>query len=252
MFRMRIIVCLMLLLPQLMRAGEAETLFEQANTAYADGDYARAMELYQAVGNMGYESAALYFNLGNAAYKENQLGRAILNYERAARLEPSNEDVLFNLKLANMRLADKVETTPQFLVARWWNEFLNGRASGSWAGWATALLWLALMAGAAFLFVNASMLKRITFVSGIVLLVASLFCLGLGIRKRNLEENSRYAIIMAANAYVKSAPDGQSTDLFILHEGLKVEIIDATEGWMRILLADGKSGWIETAKIGQI
>ncbi len=254
MAKMRIIlsICLFLFLPLLSRAGEAETLFEQGNQAYASGDYARALELYESVSGMGYESAALYFNMGNAAYKEGKLGPAILSYERAARLDPSGEDILFNLKLANMRLVDKVEVAPEFLVARWWGNLINGQASGSWAMWALVFLWLALAVGAAFLYLRRSMFRRLTFFGGIALLIASLFCLGLGLRKRNLEQNSHYGIVMASNVYVKSAPESQSTDLFILHEGTKVTVLDQTDAWKRVRLADGKSGWMPADEIEEI
>ena len=252
MVKMRMIFWAGCFLPFLAWAGEAETLFEQANQAYAGGDYGKALELYEAVSGMGYESAALYFNMGNAAYKQVQLGRAILNYERAARLNPSDEDIAFNLKLANMRLVDKVEAAPEFLVSRWWNNLLNGRASGSWALWALTCLWLALLAGAAFLYLRRSIFRRFTFFGGIFLLLASLFCLGSALRKYDLEQNSRQAIVMASNAYVKSAPDRQSTDLFIIHEGLKVTVLDETGTWKRVRLGDGKSGWMETREIEEI
>lgn len=254
MIKMRRIACvwLLVMLPQLIWAAAPEAVFEQANEAYARGEYAQALELYQSVADMGYESVALYYNLGNAAYKESQLARAILNYERAARLDPGNEDVAFNLKLANMRLVDKVEVVPQFLVARWWNQFLNGRSSGSWAIWATVFVWLAFIVGVVFLFINRSVFKRIAFFGGIALVAVSLFCVVLGLRKRDLEVNSRYGIVMEANAYVKSAPGEQGTDLFIIHEGLKVSVKERTGNWMRIQLADGKLGWLNEQQIEEI
>lgn len=240
------------LLPVPMQAGEAETILEQANDAYANAEYERAAKLYQTVVDMGLESVPLYYNLANAAYKNNELARAILNYERAEKLEPGNEDVQFNLRLANMRLVDKVEIDPEFLIAKWGNEFVNSKSSSAWAKWALALIWISLLAAAAFLFVNRTVIKRIAFFGGIVFALCSLVSLGIGIQKRNLEQNSRYGIVMVPNAYVKSAPGTESTDLFIIHEGLKVRVMETTAGWVRVSLADGKLGWMETSQVAEI
>lgn len=240
------------LLPAPLHADEGETILEQANDAYANAEYDRAVKLYQSVVDMGKESVALYYNLGNAAYKNNELARSILNYERAEKLEPGNEDVQFNLRLANMRLVDKVEIDPEFLITKWGNQFVNSKSSGSWASWALALLWISLMAAAAFLFVNRTIIKRIAFFGGIVFAFCSLVSLGIGLQKRNLEQNSHHGIVMVPNAYVKSAPGTESTDLFIIHEGLKVRVLETTAGWVRVSLADGKLGWMETSQVAEI
>jgi len=222
-----------------------EASFEQANTYYQNKDYIKAIELYDSILAQGVESAALYYNLANAHFKINNIPAAILNYERAKKLIPSDEDILFNLKIANLRIVDKIEPLPSMFYNRWWEELVRLNSSAGWSNVLLSLLWTALVSGFLFLTAPAIRIKRIIFVVGIVALIIAGLFLVFARQQYQYEQNSNFAIVFAPNVYIKSAPDEQSTDLFILHEGIKVEIIDKVGEWEKLRLADGKVGWIK-------
>jgi tetratricopeptide (TPR) repeat protein len=236
----------------LLAADRIGVLFQEANDAYQSSNYERAIALYDSIMVMGFESAALYYNLGNAHYKIGNVSSAILNYERALKLNPGHKDASFNLRLANLNVVDNIEQIPDLLLRRWGKGLLNSQTSGQWAIVFVVFLWITLFAAGLLLYSNQLWGKRIAFISGIVTLVLTIVSLSLALSKRNLEIGANQAIIFSQNAYVKSAPDGQSTDLFILHEGVKVNVLEEEAGWTRIQLADGKEGWIPADALERI
>ncbi len=227
-------------------------LFNQANSAYQSQDFDGAVNLYDSILNQGYESPNVYFNLANAHYKLGNIGPSILNYERTLKLQPDHKDATFNLRMANLRVIDKIEEGPELLFNRWAGQLLNSRNAGQWGIFVIGFIWLTLFAVGLLLYSNKSLIKRMAFISGILFIFCAVFFLFLGIQKRSFEMNSKLGIVFVPNAYVKSAPDGQSTDLFILHEGAKVRISDEIDGWVRVELPDGKEGWIPGESIEKI
>jgi tetratricopeptide (TPR) repeat protein len=228
-------------------ADTAAGQFKKANEAYAAKDFARARDMYQALADSGYQSPELYYNLGNAWYKEGAVAEAILYLEKARKLDPGNEDIDFNLKIANLRVADKIEAAPELALVKKVKDFFGARSSGRWGMWAIVLLWAALVTGAVFLFTRNGLVKRICFFSGLLLLGLSFTFLGIAWGRYGAETNSRHAIVFATNTYVKSAPDQQSVDLFILREGVKVQLLDLSGNWQKIKVPDAKGdkvGWI--------
>ncbi|RMG67105.1 MAG: tetratricopeptide repeat protein [Bacteroidetes bacterium] len=225
----------LLFLPQLAQAAEPEALFEAANEAYIAGDYPQAVALYDSVQALGYHSAHLYFNLGNAHYKLSHLAPALLNYERCLQLDPTHEDAAYNLRLARLRVVDKLEPVPDFFLTQWIRDFVNGQSSATWGWIAIGLLWLALGAGALLLWAGAPQLRRVGFFGGIALVLLAFVATGLSLHRRSLEQDSGWGIIFSSNAYVKEAPAGQ-TDLTILHEGAKVRYLDQQGDWVKISL----------------
>ena len=227
-------------------------LFNQANSAYQSQDFVGAVNLYDSILNQGYESPNLYFNLANAHYKLGNIAPSILNYERTLKLQPDHRDAVFNLRMANMQVVDKIEEGPELLFSRWGGQLLNSRNAGQWGVLVVGFIWLTLFAAGLLLYSNKALIKRIAFIAGIVFIGAALFSVFLGMQKRSFELDSKQGIVFVPNAYVKSAPDGQSTDLFILHEGAKVRISDEIEDWVRVELPDGKEGWIPGSSIEKI
>ena len=138
--------------------------FEQANVYYQNKDYIKAIELYDSSLAQGVESAALYYNLGNAHFKINNIPAAILNFERAKKLIPNDEDILFNLKIANLRIVDKIEPLPGMFYNRWWEELVRLNSSTGWSNTLLSLLWTALVSGLVFLTAPAIRIKKIIFV----------------------------------------------------------------------------------------
>ena len=235
------------------KGGETVTpLFNQANSAYQTGDFSSAVVLYDSILTQGYESPGLYFNLANSHYKLGNVGPSILNYERTLKLMPDHEDALFNLRMANLQVIDKIEPGQQLLFNRWGGQLLNSRNASQWAIVGIASIWLTLFALGLLIYSNKSVVKRGAFIAGILFISAALFSFFMGFQKRSFEIDSRQGIVFVPNAYVKSAPDGQSTDLFILHEGAKVNISDEVQNWVRVELPDGKEGWIPQESIAKI
>ncbi|MEZ4774288.1 MAG: tetratricopeptide repeat protein [Bacteroidia bacterium] len=242
--RLCIFIAVILLLTSSAFAQEAEHLFKQGNEAYINEDYSGAVQLYDSVINQGFESAKLYLNLGNAHYKLQHTALAVLNYERALEINPRFEDARVNLQLANLRVKDNIKPIPGFAITEKIRNFILSFSSGQWAWLAIALLFAAATLGGAFLFLYSPIVKRVTFFSGIFFVVLSLAALTISLNRNLKEQHSHLGIILSPNVYVKNAPSGR-TDLLILHEGVKVDLLDEIGGWTKIRVADVNIGTVE-------
>ncbi|HUL43159.1 MAG TPA: tetratricopeptide repeat protein [Bacteroidota bacterium] len=240
---------LLLLLPVAAAGQEASLQFEQANGLYRSGSFEKAAELYEQILKNGYESPALYYNLGNAYFKLQNIPAAILAYERARRLAPHDEDILYNLRLANLRVVDKIEPLPQLFLFEWWGSFVSLLTSERWGILAIAGLWIAVIAATLYRVARGALFRRMAFlVCGVMMLFSILAFVG-GVQRHHAEQSASGAIVFAQSVSVKSAPDAQSTDLFVLHEGVKVDVMDNVGEWRKIRLADGKEGWVVISSI---
>ena len=236
-------------------AATPDEQFKEASNAYAGKDFAKASQLYQSLADSGYESANLFYNLGCSYYKLNQTADAILYLEKAKKIEPGNDDIDFNLRLANLRVADKIETLPELSLVKKTKELLAAHSSRAWGYVAIFFLWLALVFLTVFLFVKQGVAKRITFFVGAVSFVLSITTFGFAWGQASREQSSRYAIVYATNTYIKSAPDKASLDLFILREGVKVELLENSGDWEKIKVPDAKGdkvGWIPKEMVREI
>ena len=201
---------------------------------------------------MGYESEELYFNLGNAFYKSGNLPFAILNYERAKKLNPGDEDIQFNLKLTKAQVIDKITPVPKLFFIKWLDSITHYYSASAWGICILIFLWLTFLCAVVFIFFNSSNIKRLSFYFGIFMLIVTLKSIFFGYRQYQYEKKE-FAILLTKSTYVKSAPDEQSTDLFILHEGVKMEVLDrGVENWDKIKLEDGKIGWILKESLEEI
>jgi hypothetical protein len=225
-------------------AQEARLGFNQANQLYRDAQYEKAAPLYEQVLKNGYESPALYYNLGNCYFKLHNLPAAILSYERAKRLAPRDDDISYNLRLADLRVVDKIEPIPQLFLVEWWNGFIGLFSSDGWAVGVIVCAWCAALSGALFLLFRASLSQRITFSVAVLSLICCVVSVTGLVQQLKREGSDRAAVVFSPSVPVKSAPDNQSTDLFVLHEGVKVELMDSVGDWRKIRLADGKVGWV--------
>jgi len=225
-------------------ADEAAQTFEQANQLYLQAKYPDAITQYEKIIQSGFESGELYFNLGNAYYKSGNIQKAILNYERAKQLLPQDEDVQFNLQLANLQVVDKIDTVPRLFVYRWADSMLT-LFSLSTMGWIVySFFILTLVAFAIFLYARTYTQKRLSMFAGLVFSTAlMLTMIGYGVQSFK-ESNTEFAIVMSDVANIKAAPDSKGNDLFVLHKGLRVQVLDSVNHWRKIRLADGKIGWI--------
>jgi len=233
-------------------AQDPEQLAAQAAKAYNARQYQEAIAQYEKIIAGGYESYALYYNLGNAYFRNNENAQAILYYEKALKLEPNNEDIKHNIEVVNSKLADKVEMVPELFYKRWWKLIVNMMDIDMLAAVNIILLSLALLLIAIYIAVPNILARKISFWAGISLLF--IFSIGvLAASQRNHNNTSQYeAIVFTQTVNIKSSPDENSKDIFVLHEGTKVKLLDVVAEWQEIRIANGSVGWIKTSDIKKI
>ena len=242
------IVLLLLLFP----LGASAVTKAEADSAYVRGEYQLAITDYEALLKQG-GSAELYYNLGNAYYRTENITKAVLNYERALLLSPGDPDIRFNLQIARSKTIDKIVPESEMFFITWYHALVNLMSVDAWARMALISLALVIMLLLVYLFASRIWLRKVGFFGGILLLIvfvlSNLFAWQ---QKQNLLFR-KGAIITASSVTVKSTPAKNGTDLFILHEGTKVNITDGSmRGWLEIRIADGKEGWIERNKLEEI
>ncbi len=227
-------------------------LLEEANKVYNEGSFEQATELYETVIQNGYESAEVYYNLGNAFFKQNKIAAAILNYEKAKKLEPNDENINFNLKIANSRIVDKIETVPELFYMQWWNSLIYALTVDQWGMLSTATFILLLVMALIFLLWRLVWLKKLSFWFGVLFLISSISTYALANQKFNSFKKDYEAIVFTPTVTVKSSPTESSIDLFVIHEGTKVELTDNVAEWYEIIIANGSVGWVRATDIEKI
>lgn len=229
---------------------DTDLIKTEADSAYYREDYASAIAGYEQILQTGKESADVYYNLGNSYYKSKDIAKAILNYERAVLLNPGDNDIRFNLRLANTKTVDKITPVSEIFFITWFRSLSNIMNERGWSVLGVFTFLLALCMLALYIFARKISLKKIGFISAVVLVcvcvLANIFA---SMQKAELL-NRDHAIVMAASVTVKSTPNESGTELFILHEGTKVQIKDNTmKEWKEIRLEDGNEGWVPTNAI---
>ena len=246
------IVFIFLLVSLALFGQNEKVLIEEANKEYSQGLYDTAIELYQEIINSGYESSELYYNLGNAYFKIHDLASAILYYEKAKKLDPNDEDINFNLNIANTRIVDKIEPVPELFYVRWWNSLLYALSLDDWAKIGLTAFILTFILATIFFLSRTIILRKLSFWAGIILLIISLFTFALSNQKYNSFRQDHEAVIFTPTITVKSSPNEDSIDLFVLHEGTKVQITDHIGGWYEIKIASGDVGWLKSEDLKTI
>lgn len=238
--------------PSELRNSDPERLWDRANTAYINNDFPQAISLYETILAGGRQSDKLYYNLGNAYFKERRLGRAILNYRRAQRLNPGNEDIRHNLQIAEKMTRDRIEAVPEFFVRNWLHDLRRSQSGTTWS--ILSLVLLALMLGCILAFLLSRCLgrRKAGFYGTVVSLLLFCLCLRFAAADRREAIDRASAVVQSASVVVKSSPDREATDLFILHEGTAVEISNRLDDWCEITIADGKKGWMPASKLEAI
>ena len=241
------LVALLLLLPL---GANAQDAWQTGIDAYAAGDWSAARESWTAILDSGEESAALLTNIGSACFKEGDLAHAILYYEKALKLDPSYPDAKYNLEFAQTFRKDRVESVPEFFVAGWIRALRCSLSGNAWAAIFIVLFAVALGLLLLFLLGRSAAARKTGFFTGLAALLLALLCLGFSLRLRSDYSAKSSAIVVSPVVVVRSAPDSNSgTDLFILHEGTKVKVLDSMGLWENIELADGRQGWIVAKEI---
>lgn len=237
----------------LSRANQTNTdLLQKAEKAYDQKKYKDAISAYEELVKSGYKSYQLYFNLGNAYYRNNELGKAIYHYELARKLNPDDEDVRINLGIANGKTIDKINVRENFFVTVVKSNILSTFSTGTWA-W-LSIISLLLACGLIFLFfINSNpILKRLVFVLGLLAVVVVFLTYSLGYSSLRAKQQNNYAIILNKEVKIMNEPNPGAVSKFTLHEGTKVNIIENNGDWLLIKIDNGNEGWVKNAVVGII
>ena len=219
---------------------------------YQKGHYKQAVKGYENLLRQG-ESAALYYNLGNSYYRLDNIPHAVLSYERAQRLAPSDEDIRFNLQLAQSKTIDNLTPEPEMFFVTWYKALVNFMSVDNWAILSFVCLFISLLALVIYLFVEIEFLRKLAKV--ILPLFFFFFLLNtfFAIQQVSMLDSESHGIIMTPSAVVRKMPDPKSAEAFILHEGSKVRITDnSMSQWTEIKLSDGRQGWIKAENVETI
>ena len=233
-------------------AFNPDSLVQLGNRYYVNNDYQKAADTYQLVIDSGYAAPELYFNLGNSYYRMNNFAMAILNFERALLLAPANKDIKFNLELANAHVVDKIDVIPEFFLKRWLRDLTRIATSNIWAILSMSAFILFLILLITYLFSAKRFVKQLSFYTFIIAFMISVICFVFSAQRSKMLTERRHAIIVAPSVTAKSSPDEYGTNLFILHEGTKVEVVDSVDLWNEIKISNGNKGWVQKSAFERI
>lgn len=228
-------------------SADNTALYKEANVLYKKAEYPAAIEKYELVLKSNFVSGELYYNLGNAYFKTNQFPMAILCYERAKKLMPGDEDVDFNLSIANLKIVDKIEVMPRLFIYRWADSLMNLLSFEGWAVAGVVSLFLAMLLFVLFRTTEAVGLRKLFFYSGALLTIFTIKVFIVANIQYKAATGENTAIIFTPTVNVKSSPDIKGTNLFVIHDGTKVQLLDKVGEWSKIKLSDGNLGWVESS-----
>ncbi|RPG28661.1 MAG: tetratricopeptide repeat protein [Muricauda sp. TMED12] len=249
---MKKIILLLCLLSFSFGFSQNKALFNEATELYNNGEYSAAIENYEQIIENGEHSASLYFNLGNCYYKLNSIGPSIYYYEKALLLSPNNAEIKNNLRFAqNMRL-DAIEVVPRTEISKIYKSTIGLLSYDGWAYVAVALAFLFVLGYMAYYFLGPANQKRAAFISSIFSLVIGVICILMAYLNFQQYKNNDPAIVFDKEVNVNSEPNADSSTIFTIHEGTKVNVLDELDDWKRIRIADGQTGWLKGDNVKKI
>jgi tetratricopeptide (TPR) repeat protein len=231
--------------------GPQQQQFAKANDLFRQKQYTEAAGMFQQLIDQGYEQPELYMNAGNAWYKANRTGLAIYDYEKALEQDPFNTSATHNLAVANQRVDGYMSDLPPLFFQQWWTGLMHFFTPNGWAAGAIIFFWL-MIAAVITVLVKPGILPRLMRWGAGVTAVLFIFFLTVGISAYAETDMQDSGIVMSASVKAKAAPDQNSKDIFELHEGMKVQVTDATQEYCKILLPDGKTGWLACGEIKRL
>jgi tetratricopeptide (TPR) repeat protein len=249
---MKFIIPIIVLVSVLVFPKDVQVMMKQANEMYRNGKYDSSIVAYKQIEKEGYEGASLYYNLGNSFFRIGKVGYSILNYEKALKLSPTDEDVKHNLAFANISTLDKIQPLPEFFLFVWWDSMLSYFTVNSWTYIVYSFFILLLIFISLYFFVRTIFQQKLVLFSGLGILVILALTISLLIVKINREQTMISGVVVEQSVTAKTSPDSKSGDAFIIHEGLKVNLEDKLDQWIKIKLADGKIGWVENNSVEKI
>jgi tetratricopeptide (TPR) repeat protein len=226
---------------------------DSANAAYQKNDFDKAIKLYESIiVKDKLESSELYFNLGNAYYKKNNIAYAVLNYERAKKLNPNDDDINYNLKLVNQKIEDKIDAAPQLFLSEWKNGVVDLMSERAWSIFCILLVIVTLVLFAIFVAARNNGFKKTGFFGGAIFLIIAIITFFMAQNKYNFTKYKHDAIVTSPSITVNGSPNEKGTKLFVIHEGTKLNILQAEGDWIEIKIANGNVGWIKNNSITAI
>ena len=225
-----------------------DSIFKESNKLYLANHFENAVDGYLSIVDQNISNQILYYNIGNAYYRLDKLGYARLYYEKAKNSAVSDnsllDDISYNISFLETQLIDEINPLPQFFLMKFMNKIILALSNNSWAFVLIIVMYVNLVLFLIFLFSSSSYVKSLAvksllFLFQFLLVVCFLFYMS------SYQQQDVFAVLVSQNTYVKTAPSFNATNQFIIHEGLKFEIIDVVDDWSRVLLSDGKDGWIE-------
>ena len=237
------IACTLLVTPPV-NAQNIDSFYQEGNRLYQEGNYQGSLDHYNAILETGVESGELNYNIGNAYYKLNEIGKAMLHYERARRSIPDNEDLLHNIALTTLMLTDKITPLSDVFYVRYWNAFRGMFGVTIWKMiFITAWYWAAAQ-GMLMLFLRQYQVRRLL-KTGLILSVLVIAAVATVLLSNSIvDKPGTRGVVMMPETSAYSAPIENGTQVFLIHEGTKVNITRTLGEWLEIRLADGKVGWI--------
>ena len=245
-------ILLLILSFSVVRADNLNVIFKQANEAYRADKFEKAVTLYQNILSQGYENVEIYYNLGNCYFRLNRVGQSVLYYEKALKLNPHDPDIEYNLELANLKVVDRIELPPRFFLFDWWDSVKYYYSLTQLSSILIIFFALAILLLIIWLFLKRYRLRRTVLSFSIILVILTILAAYIFLIRIQEFKTQRQAVILTTSVTVLSAPDENSTDVFVLHEGAKVHLDDQRAVWVKISLPDGKAGWIKSEVLGII
>lgn len=231
--------------------GHPAELFKKGNASYAKGKYAEALDLYEKVIAGGQHSPSVYFNMGNASYKLGDLPSALLYYEKAHELSPNDEEINANIRLANSKIRDQIEEVPEFFMSRWWTSVYLSYSADTFAVASLVLSFLGSCFLIIYFFAERIGIKKSAFFISLICFATGITSIFILSRQVSYFEQ-QHGIVFNSPVYVKSAPAENSRSLFLIHEGLKVSILEVGQHWVKVRLPNGDEGWIKASDLKEI
>ena len=238
------------------KASNASITESKADAAYRGSNFPESIKLYEAQIAEGKlineESSQLYYNLGNAYFRDNQIAKAIVNYERALILNPGDDDISHNLRFAKTRIEDKIDSADNFFLTQWIRSIQNLFMANTWAVIAIILFVVFIIAIGTYMISSRLAVRKISFYLGIVLIAFVIIANVFAFKQKNKIVNRTTGIVMSASVSIYTSPDAHSKELFRLHEGSKVTIKREEGNWIEIMIANGSVGWLQKKDVETI
>ena len=235
--------------PLALFANDRDSVLFRAEQFYQQNEFTKAISEYQSLAESGWVSAELFYNLGNAYFKNHDIKSAILYFERAKRLAPNDEAIDFNLNLSRSLIFDKVEAVPELFLLTWGKAIRDWMTIQGWSWWSIGSFAATLMLGLLFLFVRNMSVRRLAFGLSVFCFFLSLTAFTFGYLQKSNIERTDEAIVFTPSVTIKSSPDDSGNNLFILHEGIKVSIENRIGEWCEVRIADGNKGWMRISDL---